>query len=62
MTTAWWIGLILLTPFWWGMGWLTLALVADLLPPLRHRVFALLNRMERTRYAEPIDVPKRIAA
>jgi len=44
------------------MGWLTLALVADLLPPLRHRVFALFNRMERTRYAEPIDVPKRIAA
>lgn len=62
MTTAQWIGLTLLTPFWWGMGLLTLALIADLFPSWRHRVFALFNRMERTRYAEQIEVPNRVAA
>jgi len=49
MTTATWIALALLTPFWWGLGLLILAWLGDVSPPLRPRVSRLFHWLERTR-------------
>lgn len=54
MTTARWILIALLTPFWWASGLMLLALVADLLPSCRARVFGLFDRLERTPVAGPM--------
>jgi hypothetical protein len=62
MTTAQWIAVALLAPFWWAMGLLLLALVADVSPRSRQHVFALFDWLERTRRERPIDVPTRVAA
>jgi hypothetical protein len=57
-----WIAMALLTPFWWGMGLMGLALLADLFPWCRERVFAVFNRLERTPEDPSMDVPNRVAA
>ena len=49
MTTATWILIAMLTPFWWGMGLLVMALIGDLFPSPRSRVSRLFHRLERTR-------------
>ena len=48
MTIAQWITMALLAPFWWGMGLMLLALLADLFPWWRERVCVVFNRLERT--------------
>ena len=62
MTIARWILMALLAPFWWGMGLMLLALLADLLPRWRERVFAVFDRLERTPRERSTDVPTRVAA
>lgn len=62
MTTAQWITMALLAPVWWGMGLMLLALLADLIPWWRKRVFAVFNRLEGTRREPSMDVPNRVAA
>jgi hypothetical protein len=47
MNTATWIGIGLLTPFWWGMGLLVLALIGDLWPRWRPGVSRLFSSLER---------------
>jgi hypothetical protein len=49
MTTATWITIALLTPFWWGLGLFILALLGDVLPAFRPRVSRLFDWLERTR-------------
>ena len=56
MTTAIWIAIALLTPFWWGVGLLILAWLGDVSAPLRPRVRRLFDWLERTR-AEPPTEP-----
>jgi hypothetical protein len=56
MTTANWIAIALLTPFWWGVGLLVLAWLGDVSPRLRPHVRRLLHSLERTR-AEPPSEP-----
>jgi hypothetical protein len=41
-----WIGVALLTPFWWGMGLLVVALLGDISPSWRVRATRLFNRLE----------------
>jgi hypothetical protein len=53
MTTAIWIAVLLLTPFWWGLGLLILAWLGDVSPPLGLRVRRLFNSLERTRVESP---------
>ena len=53
MTTATWIAIALLTPFWWGLGLLILAWLGDVSPPLRPRVSRLVDWLERTRAESP---------
>jgi hypothetical protein len=47
MITARWILITLLTPFWWASGLMLLALVADLLPSCRARLFGLFDRLNQ---------------
>jgi hypothetical protein len=51
MITSRWVLTALLTPFWWASGLMLLALVADLFPSCRARIFDLFYRMDRTRVA-----------
>jgi hypothetical protein len=53
MTTATWIAIALLTPFWWGLGLFILAWLGDVSPPLRRRVSHLFDCLERTRTKSP---------
>ena len=53
MTTAAWITVALLTPFWWAMGLFILALLGDLSPRWRPRVARLFDWLERTRAESP---------
>jgi hypothetical protein len=46
MTTATWILIAMLTPFWWGMGLLVMAVIGDLFPSFRARVSRPLHRLE----------------
>jgi hypothetical protein len=62
MTTAQWITMALLAPVWWGAGLMALALLADLFPWWRKRVFALFNRLERTPGEGSMNVAHRVAA
>ena len=48
LNTATWIAIALLTPFWWGMGLLVLALLASLSPWWHTRVSRLFDRLEHT--------------
>ena len=62
MATSRWISIALLTPFWWASGLMLLALVADLFPRWRRRVFAVFNRLERRGCEQPTAVFSRVAA
>jgi hypothetical protein len=53
MTTAIWIAVALLKPFWWGLGLLVLAWLGDVLPRLRPPVRRLFDSLERTRAESP---------
>ena len=44
-TTAVWITVLLLTPFWWAMALLVVAVLADLSLLSRRRVFRLFARL-----------------
>jgi hypothetical protein len=55
MTTATWIAIALLTPFWWGLGLFILAWLGDVSPPLRQRVSRLFDWLERTRAESPTE-------
>jgi hypothetical protein len=55
MTTATWIAIALLTPFWWGLGLLILAWFGDVSPRLRPRLSRLFDRLERTRAESPTE-------
>ena len=59
-----WIGVALLTPFWWGMGLLVVALLGDISPSWRVRATRLFNRLEgiHSAPAEPAGLPSRHAA
>jgi hypothetical protein len=45
------ITIVMLLPFWWGMGLLALALLGDLSPRWRPRVSRLFERLERMQRA-----------
>ena len=62
MTTAQWITMALLAPAWWGMGLMLMALLGDLFPWWRERLFAVFNRLERTASERSMNVPLRVAA
>jgi protein-S-isoprenylcysteine O-methyltransferase Ste14 len=53
MTTATWIAMALLTPFWWGLGLFILAWFGDVSPPLRARVSRLFE-------GQTLLAPKRV--
>ena len=55
MTTATWIAIALLTPFWWGLGLFILAWLGDVSPQLRPRVSRLFDWLERTRAESPTE-------
>jgi hypothetical protein len=55
MTTATWIALALLTPFWWGLALFILALAGDVLPAFRPRASRLFDCLERTRAKSPAE-------
>ena len=55
MTTALWIAIALLTPFWWSVGLLVLAWLGDMSAPLRPRVRRLFEWLERTRAKSPTE-------
>jgi hypothetical protein len=55
MTTATWIAIALLTPFWWGLALFILALVGDVRPAFRPRVSRLFDGLERTRAESPAE-------
>jgi hypothetical protein len=53
MTTATWITIALLAPFWWGLGLLILAWLGDVRPRSRSRVSRLFDWLEGTRAESP---------
>ena len=55
MTTATWVAIALLTPFWWGLGLFILAWLGDVSPPLRPRVSRLFRSLEGTRAGSPTE-------
>jgi hypothetical protein len=55
MSTATWITVALLTPFWWGLALFILALVGDLSPAFRPRVSRRFDWLERTRAESPTE-------
>jgi hypothetical protein len=55
MTTAAWIAIALLTPFWWGLGLFILACLGDVSPLLRPRVSRLFDWLERIRAESPTE-------
>jgi hypothetical protein len=55
MTTATWITIALLAPFWWGVALFILASAGDVLPAFWPRVSRLFDWLERTRAESPTD-------
>ena len=55
MTTAIWIAIALLTPFWWGVGLLILAWLGDVSAPLGPPVRRLFDWLARTRPESPTE-------
>jgi hypothetical protein len=53
LNTAVLITIALLTPFWWALGLLILALLGDVWPRWRPRVSRLFDWLERTRVESP---------
>jgi hypothetical protein len=62
MTTAHWTAIVLLTPFWWAVGLLLLALLGDLFPSWRRRVAPLFDKLEEMAMARSTDSVDRVAA
>ena len=64
LTVSQWITVALLTPFWWGMGLLVVALLGDISPSWRVRATRLFNRLEgiHSAPAEQAGLPSRHAA
>jgi len=58
------IAFALLLPFWWGMGLMVLAVLADVSPRWRPRVSRLFDRLDRTGGESPKSTasPKQSAA
>jgi hypothetical protein len=54
-TTAAWIAIALLTPFWWGLGLFILAWFGDVSSRVRARVSRLFDWLERTRAQSPTE-------
>jgi hypothetical protein len=54
-----WISVALLTPFWWGIALLVVALLGDISPWWRVRATRLFNRLEGIHSvpAEPAGLP-----
>jgi len=61
MTTARWILIALLTPFWWASGLMLLALVAGVLPSGRAQLFRLFDRLQRTPRARRVPTPRSVS-
>jgi hypothetical protein len=59
-----WMFVVLLAPFWWGLGLLALALFGDMSPLWRVRISRLFDRLDRMREEPPSStaVPERSAA
>jgi hypothetical protein len=55
MTTATWIAIALLTPFWWGLGLFILSWFGDVSLQVRPRVSRLFDWLERTRAESPTE-------
>ncbi len=53
LNTATWICIALLTPFWWALSLMTLALIGDVWPRWRIDVSHLFDLLERARAEEP---------
>jgi hypothetical protein len=47
LTSVEWVGVALLTPFWWAMGLFVLALLGDIWPPMGVRVSHLFDELKR---------------
>jgi hypothetical protein len=64
MTTATWITIALLAPFWWAMGLFALAVLGDVSPGWRPRVSRLFNWLKSGQNERPTStaVPRRYAA
>ncbi len=60
MTTATWITVALLAPFWWATGLFILALLGMVSPGLNARVSRLFDRLERA--PDETAIPQQIAA
>jgi hypothetical protein len=55
MTTATWIAMALLTPFWWALCLFILAWFGDVSPRVRPRVSRLFDWLERMRAESPTE-------
>jgi hypothetical protein len=53
LNTDVWIAMALLTPFWWALGLLILAMLGDVSPWWRPGVSRLFDWLERTRVHPP---------
>ena len=62
MTTAQWTTIVLLTPFWWAMGLLVLALFGDLFPWWRRHVAPLFDKLNQMATEPSTDRVDRVAA
>lgn len=60
MRTAQWIRVALLAPFWWGMGLLLLAFLADLFPSSRRALSAVFGNLERAARKRSTDSGDRV--
>lgn len=49
LTSVQWVGIALLTPFWWAMGLFMVALLGDVLPWFGARVSGLFDELKGTR-------------
>jgi hypothetical protein len=56
LSTSAWIAIALLTPFWWALGLLILALLGDVSPWWRPRVSRLFYWLKRTRVQPPNEL------
>jgi hypothetical protein len=56
LNTAAWIAIALLTPFWWALGLLILALLGDVWPRWHPHVSRLFDRLERPRVQPPNEL------
>ena len=62
MATAQWTAIVLLTPFWWAMGLLVLALFGYLFPWWRRHVAPLFDKLNQMATERSTDRVDRVAA